>query len=73
MLERHLKRIAAEGKSRGASGTGNQSIVWQAFWIPFGELDPVSALAAVRNLGSLQYFGLEFGEKISSKLGSRRP
>jgi hypothetical protein len=40
-----MKRIGAEGQFRGAGGTGNQSIVWQAFWNRFGEIDPLTALA----------------------------
>jgi hypothetical protein len=58
-----MKRAGAQGKFRGASGSGNQSIVWQAFWNRFGELDPTTALAEVRSLGDLQYFGIEFAEK----------
>jgi hypothetical protein len=58
-----MKRAGAQGKFRGATGTGNQSIVWQAFWNRFGEIDPATALAEVRNLGDLHYFGIEFAEK----------
>jgi hypothetical protein len=58
-----MKRAGAQGKFRGASGSGNQSIVWQAFWNRFGELDPATALAEVQHLGDLQYFGIEFAEK----------
>jgi hypothetical protein len=58
-----MKRAGQQGKFRDAPGTGQQSMVWQAFWNRFGELDPANALTEVRNLGDIDYFGKEFAEK----------
>lgn len=58
-----MKAAGQQGKFRGGPGSGQQSIVWQAFWNRFGELDPIAGLAEVRSLGNLQYYGVEFAEK----------
>lgn len=58
-----MKHATEQGKFRGGSGSGQQSIVWQAFWNRYGEIDPVNALAAARTSPDLDYFGKEFIEK----------
>lgn len=55
-----FKHLTATG---ALPGSGQHSLLWQALWQRFGEVDPIAGFRAARELGDLKYPGLPLVQK----------